>query len=292
MDTDRLRYFCVIAQTGSLRKASDILRISPPALSKSMNVLEQELGRQLFTREGRGILLTDEGKRLVTQAEKVLQEIDALAGEITAGSQADENIRIGSFEVFSTYFIGPLMRETFPESALELHDLFPGELETALVNGRVDIGITYIPIVRPELDFLKVASIKMGVFGLRGAFSSLDVRLLPFAVPVQPINSTPTKVQGLDGWPEHRIPRYQKYKVTLMGSAMELCRQGIAVAYLPTFIVQLHNERISESFRLHEIPTERGVMTHQDVFLIKRKSDIEGTTHRKIAKALRLQCKA
>lgn len=40
MDFDRLRYFCAIAETGSLRRAAELLRLSPPALSKAMGAGE------------------------------------------------------------------------------------------------------------------------------------------------------------------------------------------------------------------------------------------------------------
>lgn len=56
---------------------------------------------------------------------------------------------------------------------------------------------------------------------------------LSFVVPIHPAEGTPSKVIGPDGWPDHLIERQIKYRVTMMESAMELCREGHAVAYLP-----------------------------------------------------------
>ena len=61
---NRLRYFCTVADTGSLRAASEILHLSPAALSKAIKLLEEELEQELLVPAGRGILITDVGKRL------------------------------------------------------------------------------------------------------------------------------------------------------------------------------------------------------------------------------------
>ena len=57
-------------------------------------------------------------------------------------------------------------------------------------------------------------------------------------VPALPITGSPTLVRGLDGWPEDAYERHVKYEVTLMESALELCRQGRVAGYFPRFIVE------------------------------------------------------
>ncbi len=54
MDIDRVRYFNVFAETGSLVKASEILHISQPALSKALRLLAVEVGAKLLESDGRG----------------------------------------------------------------------------------------------------------------------------------------------------------------------------------------------------------------------------------------------
>jgi DNA-binding transcriptional LysR family regulator len=93
---------------------------------------------------------------------------------------------------------------------------------------------------------------------------------------------------GLDGWPDHKYQRKIQYRVTMMESALQLCRQGAAVAYLPSFVVELHNESLLPEYRLHElsapVPQRERL---QSVFLVQRKYSVETTLHRQIAKALR-----
>ena len=290
MDINRLRYFTVIARTGSMTEAAKILRISAPALSKAMSVLESEMGFPHFQNVGRGIALTDHGKKLLPKAERVLLDVDALKLE-TANDRESSRLRIGTFEVFSTYFLQSLMTKDFENFDLELHELVPGELEQALSQERIDIGITYIPVPLPGIDFLKVGSVKMAVYGCKDFLKNPDLKTLPFAVPILPIQGAPTKVNGIDGWPDDKLPRYQKYRVTLMESALQLCRQGLCVAYLPSFVAMLHNEQAIKTFQLEEIPIHNMPRVHQDVFLVKRTGTEEDRRIKQFAQIIRASCR-
>jgi len=65
MDFRQLRTFSCVAELGSLSKASDTLRVAQPALSRQIKLLEHELRADLFTRNGRGMVLTDAGRLLL-----------------------------------------------------------------------------------------------------------------------------------------------------------------------------------------------------------------------------------
>ena len=73
METHRLRYFCAIAETGSLTKASEILGISHSGLSKAVSVLEMETHLKLFRPLGRGLEITSDGKWLYQKAQQILK---------------------------------------------------------------------------------------------------------------------------------------------------------------------------------------------------------------------------
>jgi hypothetical protein len=73
-----------------------------------------------------------------------------------------------------------------------------------------------------------------------------------------------------------------------METALEICRRGAAVAYLPTFIVHLHNLRVLDKFHLCSLPLPKNLpIQKQSVYLIKRKSDVEDDQFKKVARALR-----
>lgn len=289
MDTNRLRYFCTVVQTENLHRASELLHISAPALSKSLKVLEQDLGVSLITQIGRGITITDEGRMVYEKAKKVLKEVEGLYSWELEDLQKDL-LKIGSFEVFSTYFVGPLFKEEFKDRSCELHEFIPGKLEQALVDGVIDLGVTYIPIPHPLLDHLKITSLEMGLFANNSQFEKMDFDQLPFSVPITPIEGSPNKTRGLDGWPDDKLPRLQKYKVTMMESALELCRQGLAVGFFPKFVIALHNQKVKKNVELKELSLPEKFpkkSLRQDVYLVKRKSDVEGKDAKKLGRILR-----
>ncbi|MDB5575958.1 MAG: ligR, partial [Bradyrhizobium sp.] len=73
MNLKQLEYFVHVAELGSFSKAAVVLDIAQPALSRQVRSLETELRQQLFLRNGRGVALTDAGKRLFDHSVAVLQ---------------------------------------------------------------------------------------------------------------------------------------------------------------------------------------------------------------------------
>ncbi len=291
MNLNRLIYFQTLGETGNMRKASEMLNLSPPAISKAMKILEEEVGVSLWVRSGRNIHLTDAGKRLLKRVPALIGELNDLKNFLTDNSSGPKPVRIGTFEVFSTYFLSFLHTLKWQDTPLEMHEFLPGEIEKYLESGDVDLGITYMPVPNPNLDFLKVASIEMGVFTRVDAFKGVPQIELPYVVPVSPLQTIPTKIRGLDGWPEDAYQRKILHKVTLLETALELCRQGRVAGYFPTFIAKEHNKRVKEEFRLERRRSPyAGRICTCDVYIVKRKSDEEGQIAKQIAKAIRLIC--
>jgi DNA-binding transcriptional LysR family regulator len=291
MNLRRLEYFMVVAQTGNLHRASEILNISPPALSKAMGLLEDELETKLWVRDGRKNILSDSGKALVRKAPKLIDDIKVLRESLALDKNAPPTMRIGTFEVFSTYFLSFLDKIGWENRGLELHELLPGEVEKYLVEGDIDVGITYMPVPDPHLDFLKVTTIEMGVFTRKGAFRGVPQQELPFVIPAMPLHGVPTRVRGLDGWPDDAYQRRVLHRVTLLESALELCRQGRVAGYFPVFVVNEHNRRVEEKFRLERIKSPYGNrVCRNDVFIVKRKSSEESAMMKQLARAIRLVC--
>ncbi|RZA06537.1 MAG: LysR family transcriptional regulator [Proteobacteria bacterium] len=292
MDTNRLKYFSAVAETGSVRRAADILRVSPPSLSKAIHHLEEELGLKLFIRAGRNIRLTDSGQRFALRTKEVLRGLDELRLSAEEEKTPVQEIRIATFEVFSTHFLQALAGPDWENIPFTVHDVLPGELERALVDRHVDVGITYMPVPHPDLDYLKVASVEMAVFAAKGAFPGMEQPELPFVVPVNPLYGSPSRVRGLDGWPDDAYPRNVRYKVTLLESALQLCRQGKAAGYFPSFVVNAHNAHMVAEYQLVRRATPyKGRECRTDVFLVKRKSDVENRTMKLLGKAIRLYTK-
>ena len=287
METNRIQQFLAVAELGNLRKAAEILHISHSGLSKSLKALEDELGgAPLFLREGRGIVLTDHGRALAARGPSLLAAVDSFlyGAEKNAGPAA---LRIATFEVFSTYFLGALCADILAGEPLEVRELIPGQMEAAIAADQADIGITYEPVPVSGIEFLRVTRSSMGIFGLPRVFAQAELAVLPFAAPAIPLVGTPTGVKGLDGWPEDKVARQVRYRVDMMESALELSRRGLAVVFLPQFIARLHNAQYPTRLHLHELPASRRVRVQRQIYLVKRTATAESRPLRLIAQALR-----
>jgi LysR family transcriptional regulator, transcriptional activator of nhaA len=73
-----LRYFWVVAKSGGIARASEQLHLTPQAISGQLSGLEETLGVELFRRAGRGLELTDTGRRILSYAEEIFSLGDEL----------------------------------------------------------------------------------------------------------------------------------------------------------------------------------------------------------------------
>jgi DNA-binding transcriptional LysR family regulator len=289
METNRIRQFRVIVETGNLRKAAELLNVSHSGLSKSMKALERELGFELLLPSGRGITVSDRGRRLYERSSRFLEECQKLT-EVEE-TDAKQTLRLGSFETFTSYFVGPLLKRYFQSAEIEIHELVPGRLEDALSSGRIDIGVTYEPVPQKGIDYVKATSIKMGAYAIESAFDSLAINEIPFIAPVRPIEGTPSGVKGQDGWPDAKIERMIRYRVDLMTTGLEIARQGLAAIYIPHFVARLHNQSVNDRSRLVPLRARTSLPAmKREVFIVKRESTAESKTMRVLARALREIC--
>jgi DNA-binding transcriptional LysR family regulator len=292
MDTNRIRYFLSLLKTGSVTKAAELHHISPPALSKAMKVFEAELNEKLIVPDGRGILLTDRARAIAPALEEIIRKLDAVVEKTDLlEPETERTLRIATFEVFSTHFMERFLSTAFVERPCLLHEMTPGRMEEAVAKHEADFALTYIPIPHPDLDHLRVQLIEMGIFGLKKKFDDFSERETPFVIPVTPVEGSPNKVRGLDGWPDDAFPRRILYRVGMLETALGICRRGLGVVYMPKFIVKLHNEVVKPEFSLDEKPMPKRFPARKEyVYLVKRKTDIEDELAKKLGAALRKLC--
>ena len=94
LDTDQLRSFLAIVDTGSFTRAAQRVNKTQSAVSMQMKRLEEQLGRDLFVKKGRGTRLSDDGDRLVDFARQMLK-LEAAALVAVAGKGLTGRLRIG-----------------------------------------------------------------------------------------------------------------------------------------------------------------------------------------------------
>lgn len=93
----QLDTFIRVVESGSFNKAAESLYISPPAVIKQINLLEESLDVTLFERTHRGVLLTDAGRSLYQDAKYIVQYCkDSVTRAKNAMIESESTIRIGS----------------------------------------------------------------------------------------------------------------------------------------------------------------------------------------------------
>lgn len=154
----QILYFLTAAETGSIVAASRVLNISSPSISTALTQLEEELGTTLFVRQrAHGLSLTEAGRILATQAEKILSEateLTRLASSISDTVQGP--LRLGCLTSFAQIVVPSLRRsfETeYPSVRLSQIELTQPEIFTALRRSEIDLALTYGIDVPNDLDF-------------------------------------------------------------------------------------------------------------------------------------------
>jgi len=145
MELRHLRYFIGVGEEQHFGRAAERLRVAQPALSRQIKDLEGELGFALFDRLPRGVRLNEAGKLFLTDARRILKDIDEakLRAERIAHGKAG-TLRVGIATAVSWHGVVVdsfrQFRRAQPDAALELHHLLTVHQVEAILSGRLDVG--------------------------------------------------------------------------------------------------------------------------------------------------------
>ena len=171
MDFNQLRAFAAIAAEGNLTRAAERLHLTQPAVSLQLKALQATLGLQLFTRTAAGMMLTDDGAKLLPFAGRVLDSIaefrqgadalhSTLSGTLAIGTILDpEFIRLGAF----------LKRlvESYPQLSTRLQHGMSGWVLQQVKSGGLDAGF-YLGTPGKEFEFQVLTSFNYYVLAPQG----------------------------------------------------------------------------------------------------------------------------
>jgi LysR family nitrogen assimilation transcriptional regulator len=147
MDLKQLEYFVQVAEFGSFTLSSRFLRVAQPALSRQVRALEVELRQTLFQRTGRGVTLTEPGKRLLEHARGILQQVQRARLDLEQQRGAlTGRLVIGLPPSVARTLTGPLVRsfrERFPQASFGVVEGLSDHLMEWLAVGRVDFALVY-----------------------------------------------------------------------------------------------------------------------------------------------------
>ena len=194
MDLRQLKTFICVAESGSLSRASDRLRIAQPALSRQIKLLEHQVGVPLFDRHIRGMELTEAGSDLLRRVSGVVRQLETTMQDIqSTHSEISGNVALALMPTIAMVIgsrIVARVSEELPQVTLRIREGYSVDIIEWMQRGEVDISFLYGPasdlhlrcreLLREELVFISPP----GVLKRKEKLISFDrVATLPLVVP-------------------------------------------------------------------------------------------------------------
>ena len=157
MDLLSLRYFAEVVRQRSITKAAAKLGVVQPALTRRIQLLEEELDTPLLLRHRRGVEPTDVGSIVFDRAEAMLRMARDIETEVQSHmAEPVGHVRFGFPPSIGSLFLNRLLSDFFPRYprvTFYLMEDFSGGICEALLSGRIDVGIMSFKTTHPDLDF-------------------------------------------------------------------------------------------------------------------------------------------
>ena len=158
LDLDSLEIFRTVAQEGGIIRAAGKLGRVQSNVTTRIKQLEQRLGRSLFRRQGRSIVLSPEGELLLSYTQRLFRLADEAEGELRTGQPVGA-LRIGSLESTAGSRLGPILSKfhrLHPGVVVELATGTTGALVQRVSNFELEAAFISEPFSAPGLSTLKV----------------------------------------------------------------------------------------------------------------------------------------
>lgn len=144
MRIEQLEYVAAVTRCGSLRRASEQLHVSQPALSEAISRLERELGVTLLDRQRSGARISSAGRQLLQGMGDVLDAVERLRAAAHGQATTARTIRLGTVNAATATVLLPAIRdlqEAHPTAGVEVRNVQQDAITTGLGEGTLDLGL-------------------------------------------------------------------------------------------------------------------------------------------------------
>src|SRR3954469_21115592 len=158
IDLDSLEIFRTVVQEGGVIRAANKLNRVQSNVTTRIKQLEQRLGRALFRKQGRGLVLSPEGELLLSYTQRLFRLADEAESELKSG-RAMGVLRIGSLESTAGSRLAPILsrfHRLHPGVVVELVTGTTGTLLQRVANFEIEAAFVSEPFTAPGLEALKV----------------------------------------------------------------------------------------------------------------------------------------
>jgi LysR family nitrogen assimilation transcriptional regulator len=171
MEIKQLRYFVKVAELNSVGRASDLLNVAQPTLSRQIRALELELKTHLFARTGRGVTLTVLGRSFLEHARGILHATDTAMDTLNKSKTAYDGRVITGFTPSVGRTIIPAFAEQFaarfPKASLSIVEGYSSSLTEQVLIGKLDFAIPLNPVASPNLVIEPIATENLYLIGAK-----------------------------------------------------------------------------------------------------------------------------
>ncbi len=176
MDFKQLRALLIVAETGSVTRAAELLNLVQPAVSRQLRMLEEDVGVVLFRRGRQGMELTGDGRTLVEYARRALDQLDRARAELKPddgllGGIVSVGLLPSVCDLLSSRLVKAVSQEQ-PGIRIRIVMGYAGHLQQWLSSGEVDLALLYDPATSPDLMVRPLLEESLWVVGLKD--SGLD----------------------------------------------------------------------------------------------------------------------
>ncbi|PGZ99465.1 LysR family transcriptional regulator [Bacillus pseudomycoides] len=145
MQIDDFQMMVILAQELNMRKASERLFVSQPALSQRLQSMEKQWGMKFFIRSQKGLTITPEGEKVANYAKDMLQREEAIKSELaTFQTETYGTLKLAVASVIGQYWLPPVLKmfvQRYPFVKISLFTGWSSEVQNHFYEGDVHVAI-------------------------------------------------------------------------------------------------------------------------------------------------------
>lgn len=261
------KIFYVVAETGNVTKASEILNISQPAVTKQLKNLENQLNTPLFIRTKKGVILNDYGKKIFLKVKQGLMLFEEVEKEIKDYTNLDKGtIKIGtSTTLMRKYLLKyiEIFHNQYPNIIVDIYTDPTKELIKKLKSGIIDLVIGKFPQnLDNELNYMELGKTKY-VFVANKKYFNIDNKKLtpkdlskyPILLQKSPSNSRASAEKYFN---ENSVFINPKMNIASSNLLIDFINMGYGIGYVTDLYVK-DELKSNKLYSLNIIPAPNSV---------------------------------
>lgn len=256
VEFQQLEQFVAVARARNFTRAAAELNISQSALSRAIQKLEEQVGRPLFERKPREVVLTDLGELLLDRAKEILKMVEDTFSLISEASRHGR-IRLGAIPTIAPYFLPGLLR-TFsglhPEISIIVQEDTTENLLKRCSHGEIDLAILAQPVIAKYLEVAELFDEELFLVVPAGHALSERAEITPEAVEAYPfvmLNEAHCLTDNIASYcRQQSVQPVTVDRISQLTTVQELVALGHGISIVPEMARRLDSDerRVYRSF--------------------------------------------